>query len=171
MHFDVNLIMNMILGLHSQIGRCRLCMLSRSEVQGCKPWSNVHLAPGEPLARIPPGLQQLKEGIGQPGGKQLHHDSQEMDAVKLGCFVAAGHRGFGLARALEDCYLPGKGRTQLGSSVSLHVSCVSHALTVCMSNAACKVLTSNSSYDHIWTDMIACSSMESIIKNALLQTA
>ncbi len=103
--------MNMMLGLHSQTGRCPLCMLSGTEVQGCKPWSNVHSAPGEPLARVPAGLQHLKEGVRQPGGKQLHHDSQQMDAVKLGCFMAAGHSGFGLTRALEDCYLPGKGNT------------------------------------------------------------
>ena len=188
MHFDVDLVMNRILGLHSQIGRCPLCMLSGTEVQGCKPWSNVHSAPGEPLAGIPAGLQHLKEGIGQPGGKQLHHDSQEMDAVKLGCFMATGHRGFGLARALEDCnlpgkrhntvalfcqfacvlcvtcsdgvheqcgmhcYLPRKGVTLMGTSVSLRVT---HA---CFDGVheQCRVqgVISNSTHEHVWTALL-----------------
>lgn len=61
--------------------------------------------PGEPLARVPPSLQDLEEGVRQPLGEQLDHHPHQVDAVKLSSFVTGQDRAFGLSGAIEDGHL------------------------------------------------------------------
>lgn len=61
--------------------------------------------PGETLARVPPSLQNVEEGIRQPCGQQLDHHPHQVDTVKLCSFMAGEDRAFGFCRAVEDGHL------------------------------------------------------------------